>query len=461
MNSTRILLTGVLYTFFLCSQLPAKDLDNDYTSPNIVFIFADDLGYGDLSCYGATEIDTPNIDRLGSEGIRFTDFYASSSICSPSRAGLLTGRYAPRMGIEGVFFPMSFTGLDPEEVTIAEFLHQNGYATGMVGKWHLGHHYKYLPLQNGFDEYFGIPYSNDMRMVVYMRGNEVEAFEVDQRYLTQRYTAESIEFIEKHREEPFFLYIAHNMPHVPLYCSPKFAGSSKKGLYGDVIQELDWSVGQILETLEKNGLSENTLVIFSSDNGPWLVMEHLGGSAGKLRGGKFSTFEGGFRVPTLARWPNNIPAGTVCDTVANMLDWAPTFASLIGTTMEGKGPLDGKDLSSVLMQNGQREDDRFFYLRPNGELGAVRNGRWKLKLKSDGFPGTAYREFSPAHEELLFDLERDPIESADCADQYPDIVNRLKNEAKAFVSELEATSSPTLVQQKYEDHSHYEQLGKQ
>ena len=279
--------------------------------PNIVYIFTDDLGYGDLSTFGAQDISTPNIDRLADEGIKFTDFYSASSVCSPSRAGLLTGRIPQRMGINSVFFPESFTGMPSQEITIAEMLKERHYKTGIVGKWHLGHRVEFLPLQQGFDTYFGIPYSNDMESVVYMRDNEVETFEVDQRYTTKTYTEESMKFIEENKDTPFFLYLSHNMPHVPIYASDDFIGTSKRGLYGDVIQEIDWSVGQILKKLEELDLLEDTLVIFSSDNGPWLVMQDHGGSAGILREGKQFTFDGGMRVPTLAMWKGKIPAGII------------------------------------------------------------------------------------------------------------------------------------------------------
>ena len=268
--------------------------------PNVIIIYADDLGYGDLGCYGANDIATPNIDRVARDGIKFTDFYSASSVCTPSRAALLTGRIPQRMGIVNVFFPESFMGMPTEELTMGQLLQQEGYATAAVGKWHLGHHYQFLPLQRGFDEYFGIPYSNDMESVVYLEGNDVVNFEVDQRYTTRTYTEKATDFIARHEDDPFFLYLAHSMPHVPIYASPEFEGTSNRGLYGDVIQEIDWSVGQIIEALEKRNLLENTLIVFSSDNGPWHVMRDHGGSAGGLREGKMFTFDGGMRVPTVA-----------------------------------------------------------------------------------------------------------------------------------------------------------------
>jgi len=269
---------------FSCREKASEEPNS--STPNIVFIFTDDLGYGDIGCFGATDIKTPHIDRIANEGIKFTSFLSASPVCSPSRAGLLTGRMPQRMGINAVFFPESFTGMDPGEITFAEILKEKGYRTAAVGKWHLGHMERFLPLNQGFDQYFGIPYSNDMESVVYLRDNEVESFEVDQTYTTQKYTEEALTFIDKASASPFLLYLAHNQPHVPIYASPDFRGKSERGLYGDVIQEIDWSVGQVLAKLEEKGILENTMIVFSSDNGPWLVMEDHGGSAGPLREGK-------------------------------------------------------------------------------------------------------------------------------------------------------------------------------
>ncbi len=313
--------------------------------PNIVYIFTDDLGYGDLGCFGAKDIKTPNIDRIAEDGIKFTSFYSASPVCSPSRAGLLTGRMPQRMGINSVFFPESFFGMPEEEITIAEMLKEKEYATGIVGKWHLGHMHQYLPLQQGFDSYFGIPYSNDMESVVYLRDNKVVETKVDQRYITKRYTEEAVQFIEENQDQPFYLYLAHNMPHVPIYASEDFLGSSERGLYGDVIQEIDWSVGEVLKKLESLNLMENTLIVFSSDNGPWLVMEDHGGSAGILREGKQYTFEGGVRVPTVAMWQGTIPAGTVYEDMACQMDWFPTIANLTGIPVPDDRPYDGVDVT--------------------------------------------------------------------------------------------------------------------
>lgn len=266
----------ILLGIYACNTEPETAEADDL--PNIVVIYCDDLGYGDLGCFGNTEIRTPNIDRMASEGMKFTEFYSASPVCSPSRAALLTGRIPQRMGINGVFFPRSYTGMPLEEVTTADLLKTVGYTTGIVGKWHLGHRHEFLPLQRGFDEYFGIPYSNDMLSVVYLAGNEVVDFHPDQHYTTRTYTEKALDFIDRHTEAPFFLYLAHSMPHVPIYASPEFDGRSGKGLYTDVIEEIDWSVGEVLNKLEEHGVLDQTLVIFSSDNGPWLAMHEHGGS---------------------------------------------------------------------------------------------------------------------------------------------------------------------------------------
>jgi arylsulfatase A len=268
-------------------------------APNIIVILADDLGYGDIGSFGAEGIQTPHIDKLAADGLKLTQFYAAAPVCTPSRAGLLTGRLAARMGIKHVFMYDAPDGMPQSEITIPEQLKQAGYHTGMVGKWHLGHVERYMPLNQGFDEFYGVPYSNDMANFFFYENWEMIPEPIDQRYLTRRYTEKAVDYIERHADQPFFLYLAHSMPHVPIYVSPEFEGSSELGLYGDVVQELDWSTGQVVEKLKELGLLENTLVIFTSDNGPWLVMGDEGGSAGPLRDGKGSAFEGGQRVPTV------------------------------------------------------------------------------------------------------------------------------------------------------------------
>ncbi len=404
-------ITACISTAFSCQKNTTVSTESDPEIPNVIFILADDLGYGDLGCYGSSCNRTPNLDNLARLGIRFTDSYAAASICSPSRAALLTGRYPLRMGINGVFFPESFSGIDTSEVTIAEALHKAGYYTGIVGKWHLGHHHAFLPLQNGFDEYFGIPYSNDMRSVVYMRGNSVESWTVDQTLLTKTYTGEALAFIEKNKERPFFLYLAHNMPHVPLFASAGFSGKSANGLYGDVIEELDWSVGEIMKKLESLGLLENTLVVFSSDNGPWLTEGPHGGSPGQLFQGKFTSWEGGQRVPTIAFWKGKINPG-VYPGVTSLMDWYPTLISLAGLENPGNRMLDGMDLSNVLLGNGKRQTDDFYYIG-GGNIQAFRSGDFKMILPQAMKKGNFWVEDVPAHDTLLFNLKEDIGEKND------------------------------------------------
>ncbi|MEL6390686.1 MAG: sulfatase [Bacteroidota bacterium] len=425
--------------------------------PNFVFIFADDLGYGDLGCYGATDIKTPHIDRIAAQGIRFTDFYSASSVCSPSRAALLTGRYPQRWGLHGVYFPQSFSGMPAEEITIAELLQADGYATGCVGKWHLGHMYDHAPLQQGFDSYFGIPYSNDMASVFYMRDNAMEEYTVDQSQMIKRYTEESVEFIDQHKSRPFYLYVAHNMPHVPIYASDDFLGSSNRGLYGDVIQELDWSVGKIIEKLEAEELLENTVIVFSSDNGPWIVMEDHGGSAGELREGKQFTFDGGMRVPTVAMWSGSIPAGQTYSGVVSQMDWMPTFASMADVALPDDRPIDGIDITEVLISGAPREDDAVIFFGLDGEAQAYRDGDYKIKLPWTANQGSPGRHVVPSHDTLLFNMREDPGEQKNLADQEPLIIQEMIQELESAIDSL----GPMVDRQVYQtapDYSHYTHL---
>ena len=421
--------------------------------PNIVYIFADDLGYGDLSCYGAKDINTPNIDQIAKEGIKFTEFYSASSVCSPSRAALLTGRYPQRMGINTVFFPESFTGIPDTEITIPEILKEKGYATGIVGKWHLGHHYQYLPLQQGFDEYFGIPYSNDMESVVYMRGNEVESYKVKQQYITKTYTKEAQKFITKNKDNSFFLYIAHSMPHVPLYASEEFIGTSKRGLYGDVVQELDWSVGQILKSLREHGILENTLIVFSSDNGPWLAMKEDGGSAGDLREGKTFTFDGGMKVPTVAMWKNRIPQGIINNEVASQMDWFPTIANITGSSIPKGLVIDGLDISKVLTDKGNRKNSDLLFL-DGKQLQGYRSGQWKVKLPYKGFRGNKWKQFVKAHDTLLFNLNTDPGEKNNLFEKYPEKAKEILKEMIEKYQDM-GKLPPSLITKAQADQSHF------
>jgi arylsulfatase A-like enzyme len=393
--------------------------------PNFIVIFTDDQGYQDVGCFGSPSIETPNLDRMADEGAKFTDFYVAASVCSPSRAALLTGCYPPRVGVTRVLFPRDNIGLNPDEITIADVLKTQGYATACVGKWHLGHLRPFLPTRQGFDYYFGLPYSNDMwppqsgkyPALPLIEGESPVELNPDQRLLTKRYTAKSIEFIRRNRRRPFFLYLAHTMPHVPLFVSDAFAGKSKRGLYGDVIMEIDWSVGQILKALKSLGLDERTLVVFTSDNGPWLSKNDRGGSALPLRDGKFSTYEGGMRVPCIMRWPGKIEAGGVCSEIASTIDLLPTFAELCGAELAADHIIDGKDISVLMTRPGARTPHEAFYYYGGERLGAVRSGDWKLVLERK-----KKKETVPAG---LYNLEDDISEQHDVSTEHPDVVARL------------------------------------
>jgi arylsulfatase A len=443
----RILLSTVLLATTLTVFAQTKD-----SKPNIVVILADDLGYGDIGTFGATDIRTPNIDNLATKGLKLTSFYSTSPVCSPTRAALITGRYPRRLGIDHVFFPESFTGIPAEEVTIAEALKGNGYQTAIFGKWHLGHHRQFLPLQNGFDEYYGIPYSNDMQGVVYLRGNDVDSIKVNQKYITKTYTNEAVKFIDNNKDKPFFLYVTHNMPHVPLYTSPEFEGKSKRGLYGDVIEEIDWSVGEVVKALKKNGLEENTLVVFTSDNGPWIIFDVEGGSAGPLRQGKGTTFEGGQRVPTVAYWPGKIKAGTVYEDLASQLDLYPTIISLTGSQKtQTKKPLDGEDLSPVLFGTGKRKGQEFAYYS-NGIIEAFRKGDWKIRLPQSDVKLSGFT-IVPATDTLLFNLKTDIGEKNNLLKSSPEKAKELLAALTAYKAKIGDTPA-ALVQRMPSDDSH-------
>ena len=384
-----LLLCALVAFCFAVPRTSAQEADasDDGRPPNLVIIFTDDLGYGDLAVYGHPTINTPHLDRMAAEGMRFTQFYSAASVCTPSRAALLTGRLPVRSGMASderrVLFPDSKFGLPQSEVTIAELLKEQGYATAAVGKWHLGSQPEYLPTRHGFDTYFGIPYSNDMDNVAGRPSHEI-AFEpkpeywnvpllrdtteverpADQYTITKRYTEEAVDFIREHQEEPFFVYLAHSMPHIPLFVSEDFDGISLNGLYGDVIEEIDWSVGQVLETLRELDLDERTLVFFTSDNGPWLVFDTHGGSSGLLRGGKGMTWEGGMREPAIAWWPGTIEAGQVERRVASTMDLLPTAAAVAGTDAPDDRTIDGKSLLPLLRgETSEAVHDAFFYYR--------------------------------------------------------------------------------------------------
>ncbi len=428
MKNKTMLISGLLASS-LASNLVARE------KPNIIFIYADDLGYGDLGCYGSKVNRTPNLDKLADDGMRFTDFYSAASLSSPSRAALITGRYPVRMGINGVFFPGSFTGIPSEEITLGEALQQQGYRTAIVGKWHLGHHQQYLPLQNGFDEYFGIPYSNDMAPSLYMRGNEIGTRVVNQDSITITYTNEALQFIEKNQKTPFFLYLAHNMPHVPLGASPNFKGKSANGLYGDVIEELDWGIGQIMKKLQELGLDENTIIIFSSDNGPWLTQGPLGGVSTPCFQGKGTNWDGGFRVPAIIRWKNHIQHAQVNTDPAAMIDWFPTLIELAGGKTPSDRIIDGQTLVSVLLNKGKRENHDFAYM-DNGKVTGFRSGDWKVLLPENIRRGNLWVTDVPAHDTILINLRNDIAEQTDVKTKYPQIFGQIKQKMNAFKETL-------------------------
>jgi arylsulfatase len=427
------------------------------TAPNIVLFFIDDMGYGDLGITGALGYETPHIDQLAGEGMFFPHFYAAQPISSASRAGLLTGCYPNRIGFSGALSPRSPTGIHPEEETIAEVLKKSGYRCGITGKWHLGDLPPFLPLQNGFDDYLGLPYSNDMWPVDYagnpvtpesnmpyklshpplplIDGNEkVKEIRTldDQATLTTLYTERAVQFIRQNSRQPFFLYIAHSMPHVPLAVSGRFRGKSRQGMYGDVMMEIDWSVQQVMNTLREEGLEDRTLIIFTSDNGPWANFGNHAGSAGGLREAKATTFEGGQRVPCIMKWKGVIPPGAVCNRLASAIDILPTLAAVTGSPLPQK-KIDGVNILP-LMKGGETSSPRtyFFYYYEENSLEAVRDERFKLVLPhkhrvypapgNDGYPGpTATAETGLS----LYDLRRDPGERCDVQELYPEAVARL------------------------------------
>jgi len=439
----RILLLLMLTGWPATNLLDPAGAQETAPRPNIVIIFCDDLGYGDLGCYGHPTIRTPELDHMSAEGMRFTQFYAAAPVCTPSRAALVTGRLAIRSGLcsstRRVLFPDSEGGLPAEEVTIAELLRGAGYATACIGKWHLGHLPQYLPTRHGFDSYFGIPYSNDMLPrpaqknrpswppLPLVRDEMVIESSPDQGLLTERYTDEAIRFIKSctsgEQKRPFFLYLPHTMPHVPLFASERFAGTSPRGLYGDVVETIDHCTGRILQTLRNSGVAENTLVLFTSDNGPWLTQAARGGSAGLLRDGKGSTWEGGVREPCIAWWPGKVPAGMVTQALGSTLDFLPTACKLAGVAPPSNRELDGYDLTPVLLgKDPKGPRDVMFYYR-DVALFAVRKGPWKAHFKTQIGYGQPQPEVHDPP--LLFHLEHDPSERFNVAPQQPEIVTEL------------------------------------
>jgi arylsulfatase A-like enzyme len=413
--------------------------------PNVVVIFIDDMGYGDIGPFGATKQRTPHLDRMAKEGMKLTSFYATP-VCSVSRAQMMTGCYGARVSVPGVYFPGQSVGLNPAEVTVAERLKEKGYATQMVGKWHLGDQPEFLPTRQGFDHYLGIPYSNDMLkksaetkvpVVPLLRDEKiVELMDGEgQRRMVELYTKEAVDFIGRNKDKPFYLYFAHNAIHTPIYPGAAFAGKSQNGRFGDWVEEVDWSVGQVLDALRTQGLDKDTLVVFTSDNGPWLTKGADGGSAGPLRGGKGSTWEGGVRVPTLAWWPGRVPAGSVNDAVAATIDLLPTFVSLAGGTVPATPVIDGRDITPILLGQSKESAREAHYYFAGYDLQAVRQGRWKLALspQPEGMGKQAAK--TPAGMRL-YDLDAEIGEQTDVAAQHPEVVAKLKALADKMAAEI-------------------------
>lgn len=461
------LFSHFLLMFFMisCTQKAEKPATDQ--PPNFVLVFIDDMGYGDAGCYGATGYQTPNLDKMASEGMRFTNFYSAQPVCSASRAGILTGCYPNRVGISGALFPTDSVGINPDETTIAEMLKKKGYATAVFGKWHLGHHKEFLPLQNGFDEYVGVPYSNDMwplddvgnqlpeghRRLSFpplpvINGNEPAEFITDmkgQDKLTTLYTEKAVDFINRNSDKPFFLYLPHSMSHVPLGVSDKFRGKSEQGMYGDVMMEIDWSVGEIEKALQANGISENTVLIFTTDNGPWLNYGNHAGSAGGLREGKTTSWEGGQRVPFIIKWPDGTPAGTICNKLGCAIDILPSFAKMAGAELP-KLKIDGIDITELWKGNLEaepRQDILFYYGKNN--LNAVRKGNWKLVLPhnwqsydarpgKDGHGGPHVKKTVETPQ--LYNMMRDPGEQFNVIEYYPEKVEEIMQLVEAARTEL-------------------------
>jgi len=408
--------------------------------PNVVIILADDMGYGDLGCYGHPTIKTPNIDRMAAEGMRFTQFYAPAAVSTPSRASILTGRYSVRTGMWGdkfsVLYPDTPGGLPNDELTIAQVVKGQGYNTACIGKWHLGAADPHMPWNFGFDYYYGVPYANNFIPLPLMEGPRVLEDSTDQSLLTMRYTAKAIDYMTKsiHEGKPFFLYFASTFPHVPLYASQKFSGKSLRGSYGDTVEELDWGVGEIMHALKELGIDANTLVIFTSDNGPWITMKQRGGSAGLLHGGKGSSWEGGFREPGIFRWPGVIPAGTTCYNISTAMDIFPTVAKLSGAEIPAGREIDGVDMMPMLRDPENATRNEFVYWK-GSELAAIRRGVWKVQFHQydDWYQ---QQGITVENKPLLFNLDNDPSEAFDLSAKHPEIVEQLTKLKDDYLSKV-------------------------
>jgi len=428
----------LLLAAFCCLGNPAD------RTPNLAMIYCEDLGYADIAPFGAKDYATPNLDRMAAEGMKFTDFHTAAAVCSASRVALMTGCYPQRVGILGALGPNAKVGINENEVLLPEILKERGYATAIFGKWHLGDNPRFLPTRHGFDRYFGLPYSNDMwpnhptagdkyPPLPLVEGEKVVELMPDQTQLTTWYTERAVQFITDSKDRPFFLYLPHSMPHVPLFVSDKFKGKTERGLFGDVIAEIDWSVGQVLDTIKKHGLDDNTLVVFSSDNGPWLSYGNHAGSAGPLREGKGTTWDGGHLEPTLARWPGKIPAGSTCRELCGTIDILPTFAKLAGSQAPQDHIIDGRDIWPLMSgQPGAKTPHEAFYYYWAYGLEAVRSGPWKLHLPHeynslagegrDGQPGP-YKKLKT--DQALYNLADDVGEQKDVAAQNPQVIEQL------------------------------------
>ena len=466
MKKLQMLLAFIFATSLL--QHVQAQTKSTQTTPNIVLIFMDDMGYGDPEVYGGFPYHTPNINKLAASGMRFTNFYAAQAVCSASRAALLTGCYPNRVGISGALMPWSTVALNPKEETIASIVKTKGYATGMIGKWHLGAKAPYLPTSYGFDEYLGLPYSNDMWPVGYDgkpitdTGSKKSKYPTlqlldgfnpvmpisnleDQSKLTTIYTERAVSFIGKNKNKPFFLYLAHSMPHVPIAVSNKYKNKSGAGLFGDLMMEIDWSIGEVIKALDKNGLTKNTLVIFTSDNGPWLTFGNHAGSSGGLREGKGSAWDGGVKVPCIMSYPGVIAPGSICNNLAATMDVLPTIVGLTKTQLP-TNKIDGVDILSLLTQKPNANPrDHFVYYYDNNSLKAVRQGVWKLvfahqsqtykatDMGKDGFPGKYASVPVPM---ALYDLSTDPGETLDVAKHNPAVVASLTAIANSYRTAL-------------------------
>jgi arylsulfatase A-like enzyme len=482
-NNSRLAGSSILAAGIVsAAAMPAfaqKNQSPKPSTPNIVLILMDDMGYGDIGRTGANQYETPNLNRLANQGMQFTWYYCPQAVSSASRAGLLTGCYPNRVGISGALMPWATNGINPSETTIAEMLKTKNYRTGIIGKWHLGHHRMFLPLQHGFDEYYGIPYSNDMWPVDFdgvpihlkdttsnkmkypvlplIEGNEKVGEVPDlagQDKLTTEYTRRAVSFIEKNKKGPFFLYLPHSMVHIPLGVSEKFRGKSKQGFYGDVMMEVDWSVGEILKALERNGLDKNTLVIFTSDNGPWLNFGNHAGNTAGLREGKGTSWEGGQRVPCIMKWPGVIPEGEICNQLASSIDILPTLAEITGAALP-ENKIDGVSILSLMRGDKSAEPrNEFLYYYQANALEAVQRDFWKLVLPhsyrtytgvkpgNEGWPGpTKQLQVEKAQ---LYDLRRDPGEWYDVSETYPEKVKELQELAEKARQDLgdDITKSP-------------------